>query len=212
MTACTLLLGVILKYITLPKTRRNICYFIALLICISSTYYTKEIIPKPENYIKSPIYKKILEYSDKGDSYFIMHENMGHIFPINLYIERTFGSRFAAFWFISNLVTNRTEKSKTPETHLAQRQYFSNLIAQDLRKFQTKLFIAQRIYYRLNGKEHVFDFIDAFSVTPLFAKEFSKYTKVETFRLPRESLIYVTPKDFIGQDFIEYDIYIRHDD
>ena len=131
---------------------------------------------------------------------------MGLIFPLNLYIDRGYGSRFATYWFISNLFTDPDKET------LEQRKYFGDLIAEDLRRFKPKVYIAQHYYFKKDGEEQIFDLQKVFEASSNFKKEFSKYEAVDYIKVKRPHMISVAPKDHLGQDFIEYDIYVRTDD
>lgn len=190
------------------KIRKMTClkhaFIVPFILLLAFTVFSRQYLDKVEIYTDSKLYKTIQKYAAPDESYFILFENMGLIFPLNQYIERPYGSRFASYWFFTGLLD-------TGKNDYIQQKY-GNLIAEDLGRYKTKVYVIQRIKV-FSGQEGTSDDVTPLSFlsgNPIFKEEWQKYTLAETITFPREGINFVHKKGQNEDPNITMDIYVRH--
>lgn len=201
------LFSIFSRRINKEKRQKIVAYSTIYALTIVLFCYVFTNMARPAFFANSFMAQKIAKYSKPGDSYFIFHENMGYVFPLNLYVDRSYGSRFASYWFLANAIT----AEETPDIS-EQKAYFAHIAGIDLLNYKPKFYALQKYRYKIDNKEYTLDIVKTLSIDPLFKSEIDKYELAETYRYDRKLSNLIANKDSADNTFIEYDIYVRKED
>ncbi len=181
---------------------------ITLMVFLGDVAYSRS--DRPEYYAHAPMTELIQKYSQEGDSYFIFFENMGAIFPTNIYVNRAYGSRFATFWFVIKLLEMEQESHPDFEYYHAK---YAHLFTDDLRRHKPKVILLQRdILYDdpKAGTQKEANPLALFERNEAFREEWSHYKLAEQAIYPRSSYIFMH-KIRYGKTDVILDVYVRQD-
>jgi hypothetical protein len=176
------------------------------------TYSIIQTQEKEESFKNSELALAIQKYTEPDEAYFVMFENMGFIFPLNQYVERPYGSRFASAWFLSLLIDLYVEDPQKAEPHI---QFFSKLIADDFREKNTRLVAFQDMSDHPNkesvqdkGADFFLEFPSLFLRSPAFQEVWDDYEFVERVQIKRADFRYIHKAEEYGP-YATFDLYRR---
>lgn len=169
------------------------------------TFFAFQLPTKQEYFENHKLAQVVHKYSEPGEYYFIANENMGLVLPLNLYINRNYGSRFPSYWFLASL----RNEGRSEQAQEKYRRHFAHLVGEDFARYEPKVFIHVRS--DLEYKNNKLSLPEYLSASPLFNNQWDQYFLAETLILNRKEERYVSPLDEFGNDEIIYDVFVRKD-
>lgn len=171
----------------------NLTIAFTMMFCAVLYFLIVKFSDYPKRYPSGPLHQIIHTHSRKPtDSYFIFFENMGTIFPTNVYIDRAYGSRFSTLW--SLIALYEMKLNDAPAYHAAMTKY-ARLFAEDLRRFKPKVILIQQdlYHYYTDDVQTALDPIAMYFEDPYFRREWAHYELAETRSFERSRYVIMAP-------------------
>lgn len=135
--------------------------------------------------------------------FLMFHDSIEQTHQTALYTGAEHGSRFPSFWFLPELILNRSGLDPALQSKLSE--HYRHYAGEDMRAYEPDvLIISKNIYF---SPEAPFDFLAYFSADPNFAEALQHYEFAEEARFNMQPYFKGTAYD--TEYLVTYDVYRR---